>query len=51
MGIDKQHDGFIDLQSEPGKRSVFQIYLPLRDTEEIVVETTEHSPQIQAEYF
>ena len=47
MGIDKQHDGFIDLQSEPGKRSVFQIYLPLRDTEEIVVETTECSPQIK----
>jgi signal transduction histidine kinase len=35
MGIIKQHGGFIDLQSEPGKGSVFHLYLPLVETIEV----------------
>ncbi len=34
MGIIKAHDGFIDLQSEPGCGCVFQVYLPLVDSAE-----------------
>jgi len=41
MGIIKQHGGFIDLQSEPGKGSVFQLFLPLVDSEEIAAEPEE----------
>jgi len=41
MGIIKQHGGFIDLQSEPGRGSVFQLYLPLVDTGESAAETAE----------
>jgi PAS domain S-box-containing protein len=36
MGIILQHGGFINLQSEPGSGSVFQIYLPLMVAEEFV---------------
>jgi PAS domain S-box-containing protein len=39
MGIIKQHGGFIDLQSEPGRGSVFQLYLPLVDMGESAAET------------
>ena len=34
MDIIKAHDGFIDLQSEPGCGCVFQVYLPLVDSAE-----------------
>ena len=40
-GIIKQHGGFIDLQSEPGRGSVFQLYLPLADMGESAAETAE----------
>jgi PAS domain S-box-containing protein len=36
MGIIKQHGGVIDLQSEPGKGSVFHLYLPLVGAEGVV---------------
>jgi CheY-like chemotaxis protein len=36
MGIIKQHGGFIDLKSESGKGSVFQVYLPLVNAEDVV---------------
>ncbi|MFZ4860175.1 MAG: ATP-binding protein [Desulfuromonadaceae bacterium] len=47
MGIIKQHGGFIDLQSEPGKGSVFQLFLPLVDSGESAAETTEQSLQME----
>ena len=43
MGIVTQHDGFIDLQSEPGRGSVFQLYLPLVDSKESAVETADQN--------
>jgi hypothetical protein len=49
MGIIKQHDGYIDLQSEPGKGSVFQLYLPMLEMEKMedtVVKPAEPAQQI-----
>ena len=42
-GIIKQHDGFINLQSEPGSGSVFQLYLPLVNSASTVVEPPEQT--------
>ena len=39
MEIIKQHGGFIDLHSQPGTGSVFQLYLPLVDEGKIAVST------------
>jgi len=36
MGIIKQHGGFVDVESEPGKGSVFNVYLPLVKAEAVV---------------
>jgi len=41
MGIIKQHGGFVDLQSEPDKGSLFRIYLPLLNKEIVEVESVE----------
>lgn len=40
FGIIKQHDGFIHVQSEPGKGTFFRIYLPL-----IAAESMEVAPE------
>ena len=47
MGIIKQHRGFIDIQSTPGRGSVFQIYLPLVDTEGVAAEPPDQDVQIE----
>ena len=47
QGIIRQHGGFIDLQSEPGRGSVFQLYLPMVDTKEIAVEEPEEQQSIK----
>ena len=48
MGIIKQHGGFIDLQSEPGVGSIFQLYLPLINNGESAVEPTEQHLQMES---
>jgi CheY-like chemotaxis protein len=48
MGIIKKHGGFIDLQSEPGSGSVFQLYLPLVGSGESAAETAEQHHQIES---
>lgn len=47
MSIIRQHSGFIDLQSEPGKGSIFKLYLPLVDMGEIVAEPAEVYHQME----
>ncbi len=47
MGIIKQHGGFIDLQSEPGRGSVFQLYLPLVEAEEVTVPPADQDTLIE----
>ena len=49
QGIIRQHGGFIDLQSEPGKGSVFQLYLPLVDYEESFAEEPVEQQSLQTE--
>ncbi len=39
--IIKEHDGFIDVISSPGKGTTFQIYLPIADVKEVVVDQEE----------
>ena len=46
LGIIKQHGGFIDLRSEPGRGSVFQLYLPLVDSGESAAEPAEKHIQM-----
>ena len=47
MGIIKQHDGFIDLRSEPGTGSIFHLFLPLLDPEAVVATPVEQKIQIE----
>ena len=44
LGIVRQHGGFVDLLSEPGKGSVFSIHLPL-----VAAEMAEDAPEETAE--
>ncbi len=43
FNIIKEHGGFIDVESEKGKGTLFKIYIPLSDSKEVVTEEKEES--------
>jgi two-component system cell cycle sensor histidine kinase/response regulator CckA len=45
-GIIKQHDGYIDVHSEPGIGTTFNIYLPAAESKKEVTVTTIESPPL-----
>jgi CheY-like chemotaxis protein len=47
-GIVQNHNGFIDVQSREGSGSVFNIYLPVIETEQVEVPHQPYSPDLTA---